>query len=147
MRRQYIFSFHTTLDHYTAQAFVVRCFDDRFFRTFKNFLKKKGVQHIDPESVAGGPKILSSPEKEGDRDFMLRELEKSIRLHHTARVMLFTHHDCGAYGGFTKFENDREKELGFHRQEHEKAKEVICSQFPDIILESYFIDEDGIVQI
>lgn len=147
MNRAYVFQYKTPLDHYTAEAFVTRCFDDRFWRAFKNFLKTRGTKHIDPESVAGGAKIFSSPEKESDRDFMLRELEKSIRLHHTQKVMLFTHHDCGAYGGFGRFENNREKELEFHTREHQKARDIIRERFPDLAIECYFIDDRGVSQI
>jgi len=77
----------------------------------------------------------------------MRELEKSIRLHHTKKVMLLSHHDCGAYGGFTKFENDREKELAFHTQEHKKAQQTIKAQFPEMQIESFFIDEKGVIKI
>ncbi len=135
------------MDHYTAQAFVVRCFDDRFWKVFKNFLRDKGLGHIDPESVAGGAKIFASPEKEGDRDFMLRELEKSIRLHHTARVMLFTHYDCGAYGGLARFDGDEEKQFAFHQEELKKATGAVAERFPDIAIETYFLDMLGVVQV
>ncbi len=144
---RYVFEWSTPLEHYTAEAFVVRCFDDRFWKAYKNFLKSLGFAHIDPESVAGGAKIFPSPEKENDRDFMLRELEKSIRLHHTKKAMLFTHHDCGAYGGFGRFESDREKELEFHVTEHRKAREVIAERFPNLAMESYFIDDGGVIKI
>ena len=143
---QYVFEWSTPLEHYAAEAFVVRCFDDRFWKAFKSFLKARGFKHIDPESVAGGAKIFSSPEKESDRDFMLRELEKSIRLHRTKKVMLFTHHDCGAYGGFGKFNNDRDAELAFHAREHKKAADVVRPRFPDTAIESYFMDDQGIIR-
>ena len=146
MEFNYTFSHPSFLDHYTAEAFAVRCFDDRFWKAFKSFLRSQGMRHIDPESVAGGAKIFSSPEKETDRDFMLRELEKSIKLHHTKKVLLFTHHDCGACGGFGRFDNDRQKELDFHTGEHKKAREVIQTRFPDLDVETYFIDERGIVR-
>ena len=142
----YEFEFPTNLEHYTAEAFVVRCFDDRFWKVFKRFLKSQGRHHIDPESVAGGAKVLASPEKDGDRDFMLRELEKSIRLHHTKRVMLFTHHDCGAYGGIAKFKGMRSDELAFHQEEHQKARDAISKHFPDLAVESYFIDDKGVIK-
>ena len=146
MNHEYIFASPTSLDHYTADAFVVRCFDNRFWSVFHKFIKAQNLNHIDLESVAGGAKIFSSPEQEGDRDFMLRELEKSIKLHHTKKVMLFTHHDCGAYGGFGKFENDKEKELVFHQEEHHKAVLAIHEKFPDMPVEAYFIDGQGIVK-
>lgn len=144
MEKNYIFQFKTPLAHYTAEAFTVRCFDDRFWKVFKNFLKSRGIRHIDPESVAGGAKIFASPEKESDRDFMLRELEKSIRLHGAKRVMLFTHSDCGAYGGLGTFISE-EEEWDFHRAEHEKAKEIIRARFPDLMVENYYIDTEGVI--
>ncbi|MBI3442198.1 MAG: hypothetical protein HY007_00285 [Candidatus Sungbacteria bacterium] len=144
---KYIFSHPTSLDHYVADAFVVRCFDNRFWGVFHKFIKAQNLKHIDLESVAGGAKIFSSPEQEGDRDFMLRELEKSVKLHHTKKVMLFTHHDCGAYGGFAKFESDPEKEFAFHQSEHRKAIGAIQERFADIQIETYFIDDQGIIKI
>ena len=141
----YEFEFPTNLEHYTAEAFVVRCFDDRFWKVFKRFLKSRGVRHIDPESVAGGAKVLASPEQDGDRDFMLRELEKSIRLYHTKKVLLFTHHDCGAYGGIAKFNGNRDAELAFHRTEHTKARAIIAARFSDLLIENYFLNEKGVI--
>jgi len=147
MNHHYIFSHPTSLDHYTADAFVVWCFDNRFWDVFHTFIKARNLKHIDLESVAGGAKIFSSPEQEGDRDFMLRELEKSIKLHHTKKVMLFTHHDCGAYGGFGKFENNVEQEFAFHAKEHGKAANAIHEKFHDTPIETYFTDDRGIVKI
>lgn len=141
----YAYRHTTALDHYTAQAFVLRCFDDRFWKAFKNFLKAQGLHRIDPESVAGGAKVFASPEQESDRDFMLRELEKSMRLHHTSRVMLFTHSDCGAYGGLARFGGDEEGQFEFHQGELAKAKTAVLEKFPDITVETYFIDKDGII--
>ena len=145
--KKYVFQYDTDLSHYTASAFCLRCFDDRFWKSFKNFTKSLGVKHIDPESVAGGAKILASPEHDKDRDFMLRELEKSIRLHHTKKVMLFSHHDCAAYGGFTKFSNDEQAEFDFHAGELAKAKEIVLSKFPGLEVEAYFIDQKGVIKV
>ena len=144
---QYVFEHPSSLNHYTAGAFVVRCFDNRFWRVFHTFVKSLGLEHIDLESVAGGAKIFASPEKESDCDFLLRELEKSILLHHVKKVMLFTHHDCGAYGGFAHFENDRDREFAFHQKEHHKAAAAISGQFPGLFIEGYFLDEKGVVAI
>lgn len=148
MQRVYVFSEETPLeDHYTAEIFVVRCFDDRFWKTFKHFLRSQGFEHLDPESPAGGAKVFASPEKESDRDFMLRELEKSIWLHHTKKVWLFTHSDCGAYGGLSRFGGDGDKEFQFHFLEHEKARKIVEDRFPDTPVETFFIDRHGIIKI
>ncbi|MDP3772096.1 MAG: hypothetical protein Q8Q94_01815 [bacterium] len=141
----FLFKFTTDLTHYTAEAFAVRCFDNRFWKAFHAFIKNKKLGHIDTESVAGGAKIFASPEMESDRDFMFRELEKSIQLHHTRCVMLFTHHDCGAYGGLARFGGDSAAELAFHREEHANARAVILTRFPDLVAGSYFISADEII--
>ncbi|MBI2064797.1 MAG: hypothetical protein HYT62_01945 [Candidatus Yanofskybacteria bacterium] len=145
-KRIYVFHEKSSLDHYRAQAYVVRCVDDRFFRVYKNYLKVGGINRLDSKTPAGGAKVFSSPIKKGDRDYNIRELELSIRLHHVNRVMLFTHHDCGAYGGFAAFDNDHDKEFKFHSKEHEKAAKYILARFPELIVETYFVDEHGIVR-
>jgi carbonic anhydrase len=143
----YTFKDKADTSHYTADAFVVRCFDNRFWKPFKHFVKELNLKHIDVESVAGGAKIFATPEKEGDKDFMLRELEKSIRLHHTKKVILFTHSDCGAYGSLSRFGDDKSLELEFHAKEHETARAVIHERFPEMPIESYFVDEEGIKKL
>ena len=135
------------LTHYTAQAFIVRCFDDRFRPAFEKFLAAQKIKHADIESVAGGAKIFASPERKSDRDFMFRELEKSIRLHHTKRVMLFTHYDCGAYGGIRRFGGSAEKHMVFHRTEHKRALDAVKLKFPELKIDTYFIDRDGIIKV
>ncbi|KKW21272.1 MAG: hypothetical protein A2131_00595 [Candidatus Sungbacteria bacterium GWC2_49_10] len=145
MEKNYVFYHKTDLEHYTADAFTVRCVDDRFWKAFKYFLRAENITRIDPKSPAGGAKIFSSPEKEGDRDFMLREIDISIKLHGVKRAMLFTHHDCGAYGGFKHFGENPEEEYQFHVTEHHKAREVIRDRFPDLRVETYFIDEKGVI--
>lgn len=140
-------SYKTKPGHYAAQAFIVRCFDDRFRPAFEKFLKAQKITHADFESVAGGAKIFSSPEHAEDRDFMMRELEKSIKLHHTRQIMLFTHQDCGAYGGMARFDEDKEKEEVFHRKELAAAREYLQRRFPDLSIASYFMDFEGIVKI
>ncbi len=145
-QKKYIFTYTTDTGHYQAGAFAVRCFDNRFWRSFREFMHHEGLGHIDAESVAGGAKIFASPEKEGDQDFMLRELEKSIALHRTTRVMLFTHSDCGAYGGFQRFNGNTEEELDFHKGEHQKARVCIQEHFPELTVETYFIDPQGVIR-
>ncbi len=147
MKRVYAYLEKVDPRHYLADTFVIRCFDNRFWKTFKHFIKKQRLKDLDPESVAGGAKVLASPEKRGDRDFILRELQKSIRLHGARRVMLFTHHDCGAYGGIKRFDGDTEREFNFHVGELRKARAAVRRRFPKLKVEMYFIDSRGIIRV
>ncbi|MGH7208462.1 MAG: SulP family inorganic anion transporter, partial [Nitrospiraceae bacterium] len=142
--QKYLFVQESKSDGYEAQAFVLRCFDERFWQTTTQFLKFMGLFRFDPVTVAGGAKAFSSPEKEQDFDFMTRELEKSIRLHKTKRCLLFTHHDCGAYGGFDRFHRNAEEEFKFHQEEHRNIQKNILARFPDLRVETFFIDCTGV---
>lgn len=146
MRQKHIFIHATPLAHYTAQAFIVRCFDDRFRTAFEKFLKTQKITRADLESVAGGTKIFASPERKSDRDFMFRELEKSIRFHHAKRVMLFTHYDCGAYGGLARFRGDEKKQFTHHAREHTRARAAVRKNFPSLRVETYFMDKNSIIK-
>lgn len=143
---KYLFTQESKSDAYEAQAFVLRCFDARFWGTTKEFLKFMGLIRFDPVTVAGGAKVFASSDKEQDFDFMMRELENSIGLHKTKRCLLFTHHDCGAYGGFKRFNNNAEEEFKFHQEEHRKIRKNILTRFPNLKIETFFIDSNGVVK-
>jgi len=103
-----------------------------------------GFEYVDVVSVAGGGKILASPEEASDRAFVLREITASRHLHNTQRVLVMTHRDCGAYGGEMRFQGDEEEEFAFHTAEHAKARAVLTAAFPDIRVETYFVDTHGV---
>jgi carbonic anhydrase len=129
---------------YQAAAFVLRCFDARFRHVFDAFIRHVGFEYVDVVSVAGGGKVLASPEEASDRAFVLREIATSRQLHHTQRVLVMTHQDCGAYGGDTRFQGDEEGEFTFHRVEHAKARAVLIAAFPSMRVETYFLDTHGV---
>src|SRR5262249_60292525 len=78
---------------YQAAAFVLCCFDARFRHVFDAFFRHVGFEYIDVVSVAGGGKILASPEEARDRAFLLREVHTSHHLHNTQRGVEMPHRD------------------------------------------------------
>lgn len=139
--------FEYSMEHYTAEAYVVRCFDDRdqFKKGLEEVMYALNLGHYDgPVAIAGGARALAMPENQGVADFFANEIAKSEKLHHTKRVILFSHHDCGACGGFAAFENDYEKEYEFHKNElHKKARESILQKFPNMQIHCFFIGHNG----
>lgn len=140
-----IISFGSSKDHYTADACVVWCFDDRFYKLLKAFGRQENFVHIDLIKIAGGAKALAgdvSPE----RDFVLDQIRTSVRLHGTTRIILMLHLDCGAYGGSKSFANiDAEKaELG--KQLHQ-AQDLVKKEVPGVRVEGCFADFDGLYYI
>jgi len=141
-----VISFESPKDHYEADACVVWCFDDRFYKVLKAFGKQSGWNHIDLVKVAGGAKALAggpSPE----RDFLANQIKTSVRLHNTKCIVLMTHRDCGAYGGSKSFAN-----ADAERAEHEKqlaaAKAFVAGDAAaGMPVETYFADFDGLYAV
>ena len=140
-----VFHFDAPREKYHCDAAIVWCFDNRFELGFRKFLKRVGVANSDPIKIAGGAKCLATPEHESDRQFVLEQLRKSIRLHGTRRIILMLHSDCGAYGGLEGgFQGDRERERRNHRADLELAAANLAAAIPGMAIETYFVDFEGV---
>lgn len=133
--------------NYQSDAAVVWCFDSRFQGGFSDYLEARELRNLDIIKIAGGAKSLSSPEREEDREFLVRQIRTSIRLHQTPRVFLTAHSDCGAYGGLAAFGNDAKAEAKRQESELTKAVQVLQTAIPDIEIEAYFLDFEGVWQV
>jgi carbonic anhydrase len=139
-----IFHFDSAPEPYVADAAVLCCFDQRIRLVTNKFLQKQRILRPDMIVVAGGAKTLASPHDDFERDFILEQIRKSIRLHNTSKVLLMTHSDCATYGGLAAFENDREREARHHHQELQRAAELVHANFPDIAVQCFFVGFDGV---
>jgi hypothetical protein len=140
-----VFHFDAPRDKYVCDAAVVWCFDNRFQLGFTKFLKRLGITNSDPIKIAGGAKCLASPEHQSDREFVLEQIRKSIRLHGTRLVILMLHSDCGAYGGLSGgFGDDARAEADHHQEELRRAAEWLRQTIPGIEVQAYFVDFEGI---
>ena len=143
-----VFHFDAPREKYQCDAAIVWCFDNRFQLGFSKYLKRLGVVNADPIKIAGGAKSLASPEHAGDREFVLDQIWKSIRLHGTRRVILMLHSDCGAYGGLDGgFGGDAALEAQRQEQELRRAVEFLLKEIPGIEVRAYFVDFEGIWEV
>jgi len=143
-----VLHFRSPTQKYHCDAVVVACFDHRFDMVLRRFLKRIRVVNPDPVIVAGGAKSLASPDHESDREFIVAQVEKSIRLHGTDGVILLLHSDCGAYGGLHRsFQDDEAREVAHHGSELQRAHAVLKGAFPTVNVECYFVDFAGVWQL
>lgn len=141
------FHFDSPAEVYRADAAVVWCFDDRITLVVQKFLKRIGAQQVDTVRIAGGAMALASPKDGFERDFVIEQLRLSRKLHQTERVILIAHRDCGAYGGSARFNGDAQAETSFHGAELSRAAEVIRAALPEVSVECYFADFDGVWEL
>jgi hypothetical protein len=140
-----VFHFDSPREKYHCDAAVIWCFDNRFELAFRKFLKRIGIVNSDPIKIAGGAKCLASPEHETDREFVLDQIRKSMRLHGTDRVILMLHSDCGAYGGLAGgFGGDARVEAERQHGELRRAAANLLAAVPGLTVETYFVDFEGV---
>ena len=145
---QKVFHFDAPREKYQCDAAVIWCFDNRFQQGLTKYLKRIGVVNSDPIKIAGGAKSLASPEHPSDREFILDQIRKSIRLHGTTLVILMVHSDCGAYGGLAAgFGGDVRAEAEHHEEELRRAKACLREAIPGVAVQAYFVDFDGVWQV
>jgi len=127
-----VFHFEAPRGSYHCDAAILWCFDHRFDLGFRKFLKRIGVANSDPIKVAGGAKCLASPEHEAEREFVLEQIRKSMRLH-------------GAYGGLAGgFGGDAQAEAAHHQRELARAAANLLETIPGIEVQGYFVDFEGV---
>src|SRR6267378_7053363 len=120
-----IFHFDSPPEQYVADAAVLCCFDQRIRLAVYKFLQRREILRPDMIVVAGGAKTLASPRNDFERDFILEQVRMSILLHKTERVFLMSHSDCATYGGLNAFGGDQSREADHHKQELQRASELI----------------------
>ena len=140
-----IFHFDSPAEPYVADAAVLCCFDHRISQAVRKFLRKQNIERPDMIVVAGGAKTLASPRNDFEQDFILEQVRMSIRLHQTRRVLVMSHSDCATYGGLTAFGGSQEREAEHHKQELQRAADLILSNFPEVDAECFFVTFEGVL--
>jgi len=138
------FHFDSPPEPYVADAVVLTCFDQRIRTAVNKFLQRRGILRPDMVVIAGGAKTLASPRNDFERDFILEQVRMSILLHKTERAYIMCHSDCATYGGLAAYDNDPEVEAKHHCQELERAAGLLKDRFPDLQVECFFVNFEGV---
>lgn len=141
-----VFHFDSASTPYTSDAAVLTCFDQRIRTTVNKFLQRRGISKPDMIVVAGGAKTLASPRNDFERDFILEQIRMSILLHGTRRAFLICHSDCATYGGLAAYKGNVTEEAEHHFQELEKAAGILLTAFPELKVETFLVNFEGIFE-
>lgn len=126
--------------HYSGATTIVWCFDNRTTQALQEFVSALGIKDTYDSIILGGSiKSIASPAQESDRSFALDQIKTSVQLHHSTKVILMAHDNCGGYGGV--------KGKEFYLAELEKARNVVKTALPDIPVEMVFVGFDGTIML
>lgn len=127
--------------HPKKLSIVISCIDYRFWPQALPLLKKK-YGEFDLIEMAGASKNLVSPLEPQDKVAILENIEIAIKLHHSSRIVLTNHIDCGAYGGSKAFKSEK-NEISFHKKELANAKKIIQKKFPSLVVKTEILTMDS----
>lgn len=122
---------------HTAQALIIHCIDFRFQQSLQKFIADKGLTgQIDVVSLAGAAKNFANPKQESDKEFLMRQIDISVKLHAIQKVLIVNHQDCGAYGGSDVFTNFAHEEKEY-KKDMTHLKDAIVAKYPNLTVENY----------
>ena len=135
---QELFHFDCAREVYQADACIISCFDARFDLALRKFLKRRAILTYDQIKIPGSAKSLAAPDTEADRDFVLRMVRTSMRLHRSTRLWMFAHSDCGAYPGAP---------VETQTADLQTATQVLQGAEPTLAVQCFFCDFDGVYSV
>jgi carbonic anhydrase len=107
---------------------VIHCMDFRLVKDTINWMDQKGLLgDADLISIAGAGKSFLSEYQ----DFLMHQLDISINKHHSKKIFLVHHVDCGAYALENTFE-DEEEEFAFQLEDMDVIVKLLENTFSDI---------------
>lgn len=110
-----------------CEALIVTCIDYRFQHYIHEYLHKTfDPKTYDRVALAGAVQ---------DFEYIMKQVDIAVRLHHIKKVVLINHEDCGAYGE----EGTPEK----HAHDLNAAKKAINEKYPDLEVELFYLKLDG----
>jgi len=114
---------------------VVCCSDGRFVEATQDFLRSQGLNRYDLVAIPGGlAQVLYEREMPGAAMSGGQATELLAKLHHTGRIILMAHADCGYYHhrlGSSEAEVQK-SDLG-------RAAEWLTARMPNLTVEALFI--------
>lgn len=122
------------MSKHNCENIIFHCIDFRLIKKTHDFLEKEyGVDNYDIVSIAGSSKNIADNNEE-IKKYLLKQIEISYTLHHSKKVVLIHHSDCGAYKGSYQFENEKE-EKEKQIEDMKKSETIIKEKFPSMIVE------------
>lgn len=117
---------------HNCKALIIKCMDFRLTKPIAEFLEEREIMgNCDVVSIAGAAKSIINPNKESEKEFVLKLIDSSQKLHNIDEVWLISHTDCGAYGGSENF-NSAEEEKNQYIQDMKQARQEILNNHPEL---------------
>lgn len=132
-----------------AKAVILTCMDFRFQKMIQKWLQENNyLGTTDEIIVAGATRDIVKPLNNSHKEYLLRQLELSVKLHDPDEIILLDHQDCGGYAQDQTiplgldYETDKES----HKATSKIAKDIISSLYPNKTIRTLYINFDGKVE-
>lgn len=125
------------MSKHSCAALVIRCIDFRIApKNLSEMLAEAGMCHdgdYDLVSVAGAGKDLLS-QNSSERDFILKQINISKKLHDISTVYILMHDNCGAYGI-----PDAAEEHEVQTKDLKQVEAMLASALPGVEIKGFIV--------
>ncbi len=132
-----------------AKACVINCIDFRIQKyVFKYLSENDYIGQSDFLMVAGAGRDLTSPMKPEYGEYLWRQLDISVSLHHIDEILVIEHQDCGAYAldGLIPGNLEVAMDKPMHQEIAKKTLAKINEKYPNINVKFLYVTLDGSVE-
>lgn len=125
-------------------AYILTCVDPANQAELRRiFTERFGEGNFFMPDELGGVRDLVSPDKESDREHLIRKMKECAMVHPISIFVLVNHSICGKYRLSGHTFDDAGVEGGFHTGELTRGREFLQKEFPGIPIEiHYFLKKE-----
>lgn len=117
---------------HTCTNALVRCMDFRLGPQFRRWLDEKGYSgDIDEISIAGACKSFVALDNRCAAEFLMGQIDISIKLHQISRLILTQHTSCGGYGGSEAFASPEAEKIKL-TNDMRALCELVRNKYPEL---------------
>ncbi len=122
------------------------CMDFRFQSGVQDWLKSQGyLGSCDEVIVAGASRDLVKPIEPGHKEYLIRQIDLSVKLHDPDEIVIIDHQDCGGYAQDETIKSGLEdqEDRDAHKSYAAEAKAILQAKYPDKEIKTFYAKLEG----
>lgn len=133
----------------TAEVLLLTCMDYRLIDDTERYMSGRGLRDKYDHIILAGASLGALTDKypAWNKTFW-EHLDVAIQLHHTHKVIVIDHRDCGAYKVVLgeDFSKNRAKETVVHAEKLQELRKQISKKYSKLEVELLLMDLEGKVE-
>jgi hypothetical protein len=123
--------------------------DFRFQKSVQTWLKERGyLGSCDEVIVAGASRDIVKPIEPAHKDYLMRQIDLSVKLHNPDEIVIIDHQDCGGYAQDETIRSglETQEDRDSHCKYASEAKVILKEKYPKKEIKTFYAKLGGGVE-